>query len=49
MLEMQDLLNDLSCIQLDMLVKTNNDMISGCQLFENGGNYDRPEVQWYQG
>lgn len=24
-------------------------MLSSCQLFENGGNYDKPEVEWYQG
>jgi len=24
-------------------------MLASCQLFENGGNYDKPEVEWYQG
>ena len=23
-------------------------MLKSCQLFENGGNYDEAEVQWYQ-
>ena len=23
--------------------------LASCQLFENGGNYDKPEVEWYQG
>lgn len=24
-------------------------MLASCQLFENGGNYDKPEIEWYQG
>lgn len=36
-------------MQLDLLVKANIDMINGCLLFENGGNYDQPEVEWYRG
>jgi hypothetical protein len=24
-------------------------MLSSCLLFENGGNYDQPEVEWYRG
>jgi len=24
-------------------------MLQSCQLFENGGNYDKPEIEWYQG
>ena len=24
-------------------------MLSSCQLFENGGNYDKAEIEWYQG
>ena len=23
-------------------------MLKSCQLFENGGNYDGAEIQWYQ-
>ena len=42
-------LYDLSVLSLDLLIKQNNDMIKSCQLFENGGNYDKPEVAWYQG
>ena len=32
-----------------MLVKTNEDMLSQCQLFEAGGNYSEDEVAWYKG
>ena len=31
-----------------MLVKTNDDMLSQCQLFEAGGNYSEDEVAWYK-
>lgn len=24
-------------------------MLKSCQLFENGGNYDKAEIEWYQG
>ena len=24
-------------------------MLSSCQLFDNGGNYDTAEIEWYQG
>lgn len=24
-------------------------MLSGCNLFENGGNYAKAEVEWYRG
>ena len=24
-------------------------MLQSCQLFENGGNYDKAEIDWYQG
>ena len=47
--ELKDELDDLSYIQPDLLIKVNNDMLASCQLFENGGNYDKPEIEWYQG
>jgi len=47
--ELQDQLDDLSSVQTGLLIKGNNDMLASCQLFENGGNYDKPEVEWYQG
>ena len=46
---LEDTLNELSHIQPDQLIKSNNDMLQSCQLFESGGNYDKPEVEWYQG
>jgi len=24
-------------------------MLGSCQLFEDGGNYDKAEIEWYQG
>ena len=48
-MELQEQMDDLSCIQPELLIKANNDMLSSCVLFENGGNYDKPEVEWYQG
>jgi len=36
-------------VQTGLLIKGNNDMLASCQLFEKGGNYDKPEVDWYQG
>jgi hypothetical protein len=47
--ELTDQLEDLSSVQTGLLIKGNNDMLASCQLFENGGNYDKPEVEWYQG
>ena len=47
--ELRDQLDDLSSVQTGLLIKGNNDMLASCQLFENGGNYDKPEVEWYQG
>lgn len=44
---MEDTLDQLSVLQPDMLIKGNMEMIDGCQLFENGGNYDQAEVDWY--
>jgi len=23
-------------------------MLTSCSLFENGGNYSKPEIEWYQ-
>jgi len=34
---------------MDLLVKQNNDMLNGCALFANGGNYAKAEVEWYRG
>jgi|TARA_B110000305_G_C19287511_1_gene562452 golgin subfamily A member 4 len=42
-------MDELSLFQPDLLIKTNNDMLQSCQLFENGGNYDKAEIDWYQG
>ena len=42
-------MDELSYIQPDLLIKNNNDMLSSCQLFDNGGNYDTAEIEWYQG
>ena len=49
MLEMTEVMDQLAVIQPDLLIKNNNDMINGCHLFENGGNYDQAEVEWYRG
>lgn len=49
MTAMSEKLHDLSVLSLDLLIKQNNDMIKSCQLFDNGGNYDKPEIDWYQG
>lgn len=46
--ELREQLDDLSFIQPDLLVKANNDMLGSCQLFEEGGNYDKAEIEWYQ-
>ena len=46
--QLKESLDDLSYIQPDLLVKGNNDMLLSCQLFENGGNYDKSEIEWYQ-
>jgi hypothetical protein len=42
-------MDELSLFQPDLLIKTNNDMLQSCQLFEYGGNYDKAEIDWYQG
>ena len=42
-------MEELSLFQPDLLIKNNNDMLQSCQLFENGGNYDKAEIDWYQG
>jgi len=47
--ELTDSLHDFSEYQPDALIKSNNDMLASCTLFENGGNYDKPEIDWYQG
>lgn len=47
--EIKDRLDEISYIQPDLLKKQNNDMLASCQLFENGGNYDQAEIEWYQG
>lgn len=46
---MEERLHNLSELELNLLIKQNNDMISSCVLFEKGGNYDKPEIEWYQG
>ena len=38
----------MSELQLELLIKNNTDMLTSCQLFENGGNYDGAEIEWYQ-
>ena len=30
-------------------VKQNADMLKACWLFEHGGNYSQPEIDWYRG
>jgi len=39
----------LSYLQPDLLIKVNNDMLQSWKLFENDGDYDKAEVEWYQG
>jgi pentatricopeptide repeat protein len=46
--ELKERLDDLSFIQPDMLIEQNNGMLASCQLFENNGNYDTAEIEWYQ-
>lgn len=46
--EAKDLMKSLGEINLDALIKQNADMLDGCKLFDNGGNYDRNEVEWYR-
>ncbi len=46
--ELRDRLHDLSTLQPDLLIKNNVDMLASCQLFDNGGNYDQAEIEWYQ-
>ena len=33
--------------QTDQLLKSNTDMLASCKLFENGGQYSQPEIDWY--
>lgn len=47
--DLREQLEDISVLQPDLLIKTNNDMVSSCILFEDGGNYDSAEVEWYRG
>ena len=30
------------------MVNQNNEMLNQCTLFERGGNYSQPEIEWYQ-
>jgi len=46
---LKEQLHDLSSVQTGILIEANNKMLKNCKLFENGGNYDQPEVDWYQG
>ena len=46
--ELREQLDELSFLQPELLIKNNNDMLSSCQLFESGGNYDSAEIEWYQ-
>jgi len=46
--EAKDLMSDLGEIALDALIKQNATMLAGCILFENEGNYDKAEVEWYR-
>jgi hypothetical protein len=45
----QDKLYDLSITQPEFMVSQNTKMLDTCQLFEKGGNYAKPEVDWYRG
>jgi hypothetical protein len=47
--EIKDRLDDISYLQPDLLVHQNQEMLKSCQLFEAGGNYDKAEIEWYQG
>ena len=48
-IELKETLDDLSYLQPDLLIKVNNDMLQSWKLFENDGDYDKAEVEWYQG
>lgn len=47
--EIKQRLDDISYLQPDLLIHNNNEMLGSCQLFEDGGNYDKAEIEWYQG
>ena len=40
-------MEDLASTQLDQLKKINKNMLDSCTLFEHGGNYSQPEIDWY--
>jgi hypothetical protein len=46
--EFTDKLYDIAVSQSDSLMKLNSDMLKSCQLFDNGGNYSEPEIEWYR-
>ena len=39
---------DLGEARPETYIKQNAEMLKSCPLFENGGNYSPPEIQWYR-
>jgi len=38
----------MAITQPELLVTQNNEMLNQCVLFEKGGNYSDPEIEWYR-
>lgn len=46
--EFNDQLCELGQARPEQYIKQNADMLKSCPLFEAGGNYSQPEIDWYR-